>query len=275
MFAQLPCIENALKESPCSATNQTCMCTDLDFTTSAGNCILSTCSFADGLATKNITETECGYVPGKRDNSWLVVTTIFSGICLFFFIQRFVLKLWVGLPWTVDDIFGIFSMGIIICNVATRFIHVYGNGFGQDSWVVPVDQIIDFLKWLFVDTVLYMALTTFVKEMFLFFFLQIFPGKISRRYIWGTIIFTACYGISSFFATLFQCKPISYFWTQYQDPTTGKCGFDQKGLLFAQAGFGIGLDFWIIGIPLFHVFKLNIDTPKKLAIVVMFLLAFL
>ena len=185
------------------------------------------------------------------------------------------MKLVAGLPWSGDDVCGVFALGIMTSAFPVHITKFYDNGFGQDTWTVPFDNVIDLIKWIYIDTALYMAQTIFVKLMFLFFFLRIFPGQVSRRIIWCTMIVTVLFGIIMLGIGISFCSPISYYWLQYTGHDTGTCHLSRQSAAYAHATIGIALDIWIIGIPLFHIYKLNVDTTRKVGIAVMFLLGFL
>jgi hypothetical protein len=97
------------------------------------------------------------------------------------------------------------------------------NGLAQDVWTVPFDKITNFVRWLFILESLYFLLIAMVKLTLLFFFLRIFPKPIIRKLLWATIIFDVLYGVTFAVISIFQCKPISYYWVSTVTALHARC----------------------------------------------------
>ena len=99
------CLEQAIADSPCAATNRTCICTNAELTRSAEACVVQTCTIKESLSTKNYSMATCS-VPW-RDERW---STLWLGMGFFIVsVVAFALRMisrWVcetGLYW--DDYF--------------------------------------------------------------------------------------------------------------------------------------------------------------------------
>lgn len=143
------------------------------------------------------------------------------------------------------------------------------NGLGRDIWTVPFDQITNFVRWFYVMEVLYFLQLTLLKLSLLFFFLRIFPSTPARRILWMTVVFDILYGIAFVLAAIFQCKPISFYWTLWDGEHKGQC-IDINALGWANAAISIFLDFWMLGIPLSQVIHLKLAWKKKVGVTLMF-----
>jgi hypothetical protein len=143
------------------------------------------------------------------------------------------------------------------------------HGLGRDIWTIPFPSVIVFTRWFYIMEVLYFLIVALLKLSLLFFFLRIFPARNIRRIIWGTIAFDVAFGISFTVAAIVQCRPISYYWTRFDDPRNGKC-IDINGLGWANAAISIALDLWMLVLPLSQVFSLKLAWRKKLSVALMF-----
>jgi hypothetical protein len=144
------------------------------------------------------------------------------------------------------------------------------NGLGRDVWTVPFEQITNFVRWLYVLEILYFFQLTLLKLTLLFFFLRIFPKTIVRNLLKGTIAFTILYGIAFIIAAVFQCRPISHYWNSWDLEHKGQC-ININGLAWTNAGISIVLDVWMLVLPLWEVFKLQLSFRKKISVALMFL----
>jgi hypothetical protein len=143
------------------------------------------------------------------------------------------------------------------------------HGLGRDIWTLPFEDVIDFIRWFYVMEVLYFLILALLKLSLLFFFLRIFPGKQIRRFVWGTIAFDIAFGIAFAITAIFQCQPISYYWTRFVDEHKGKC-IDINALGWANAAISIALDLWMLMLPLSQVASLKMTWKKKLSVALMF-----
>ncbi len=147
------------------------------------------------------------------------------------------------------------------------------NGLGKDIWTVPFNSITISAKWLYILEVLYFAQIMVVKLTLLFFFLRIFQKSVTKRILKATIAFDLIWGTAFVFAAMFQCQPFDYFWnmwdTQWRETHPGKC-VNINALAWNNAAISLVLDFWMLVIPLYEVFHLQLSIYKKFSISVMF-----
>lgn len=109
-----------------------------------------------------------------------------------------------------------------------------------------------------------------VKLTMLIVYLRIFPSKVIRRLLWGTMVFLGFYGFAFFITGLMQCAPRNYFWLMWDGQHEGRC-ININALGWANAIISIVLDLWILALPLSQLRSLRMHWKKKLAVALMFI----
>jgi hypothetical protein len=128
------------------------------------------------------------------------------------------------------------------------------NGLGRDVWTVAFDRITAFVRWLYIAEIL-----------------RIFPKTIIRNLLKGTIAFTILYGLTFVVVAIFQCHPISHYWIKWdKEHNDGKC-VNVNALAWSNAIISIVLDIWMLVLPLYEVFRLQLSWRKKMSVAIMFL----
>lgn len=101
-----------------------------------------------------------------------------------------------------------------------------------------------------------------------FFPFTVFPGLRTAIYI--TIAITVASGISFTMSIIFQCTPISFFWSAFDDPPpVGSCIKINK-YAWTVATFNFALDLWLLALPLPELLKLSLPLRKKVVVCLMF-----
>lgn len=100
-------------------------------------------------------------------------------------------------------------------------------------------------------------------------FLQIFPNRGARITAYVGLVVVTIWGIAAILILLFSCRPLSYYWDQWDGEHTGKC-LDQDKLLLGHSIVNIGLDVIVIIIPMPTLAKLRMPLEKKLGVCAMF-----
>ncbi|TFB03379.1 hypothetical protein CCMA1212_004915 [Trichoderma ghanense] len=80
-------------------------------------------------------------------------------------------------------------------------------------------------------------------------------------------------GLSFVVGSLLQCAPLSFTWEQFGDSTNAPPGhcINVNAFAWANAAMNVGVDIWLIGIPLYQLYKLDTQWRRKLSAAVMFL----
>jgi len=163
-------------------------------------------------------------------------------------------------------------LATLICSSASAIITVYGtvkNGLGQDIWTLRPEQITKMLEYFYVMAVLYFTEITFIKLSLTFFYIRVFPSSGVQKLLWGTVVFVTLWGVAYVLTAIFQCQPVSYFWTHWDGLHRGSC-VDINAITESHAGLSIALDFWILGIPLWQIWGLKLHWEKKIGVALMF-----
>jgi hypothetical protein len=145
------------------------------------------------------------------------------------------------------------------------------SGLGRDIWTLTSSQITNCVRYFYHMAYLYFAQTTLLKLTIIAFYMRIFPAKDVQRLLWGTFIFTSLWGLSFVITAVFQCRPISYFWTRWDGLHEGHC-VEIKTVSLSNAAMNIALDVWILSIPMWQLRKLHLRWQKKVPVAIMFLL---
>ena len=143
---------------------------------------------------------------------------------------------------------------------------------------IPLDWDVELaFYWTFICQLLYNPVLGLIRASILFFLLRMGSQKPRVRmaiYVLNTFNFATVVAI--FFAIMFQCRPVSYFWTQFAiygasgsgigaseaiRKRTGKC-VDQPALYMAQAAFNILTDILTLAVPFW--FFLGMTMPNRL-----------
>ncbi|CAK7201709.1 hypothetical protein SEUCBS139899_004421 [Sporothrix eucalyptigena] len=274
VFADLPtcaltCLVSALGSSSCSVSNTTCMCLDTQLLDTSTTCILANCTTLEALSAKNITAVGCDQ-PVRDKNGVFRATSISLGVITgVFLVARFAYRIFVAGSIGADDWVALVATVVGAPSSAMNIEGLANNGLGRDVWTLPAAEIYRFVEFFYVIEILYFADVTLLKLTLLFFYLRIFPTQGVRRIIWGTIGFVIVFGLTFIFIGIFQCRPISYYWTNWDGEHTGTC-LNVNAIGWANAAISIALDFWMLAIPLYQLRKLRLHWKKKLSVVFMF-----
>ncbi|KAF4310829.1 hypothetical protein SLS57_009897 [Botryosphaeria dothidea] len=266
----LVCFTKELPKSSC-ATDLTseCMCTNDALNAAVAACAMKTCTVYELLVTKNVSSNGCG-VP-VRNNGQIFIALGIAGVV--FAVLAFVLRMGASLgkggrqvSW--DDA----TMAIVVVLAIPPAVFapiLVDNGLGRDMWTLKAQQITNVLKFYFFGEIFYVTALGISKISILFFYLRVFPAKEFRTVIYAVMGLCVAYTIAFFFATTFQCWPVSYAWNQWDGLHEGRCNnIHLQG--WVAAAVNIALDTIVMILPLKHLANLNMDLKKKLMVMAMF-----
>lgn len=141
------------------------------------------------------------------------------------------------------------------------------KGFGLHYWNVPTSNAVELLKLFYVCQMLYVAVQIFSKVAILALYSRLFPDYI-RWFRWsvrGMIAFMYVHGLVFFLLIVFQCWPIRSLWDK--TITGAKCLPVSVAIGFTGAALSIVEDIIILLLPLPVVWKLQMSTRKKIAVI--------
>ncbi|KEZ46553.1 CFEM domain-containing protein [Scedosporium apiospermum] len=264
------CLKTSVTNSACSIDDFACLCTNSDLQNALTDCALASCTMKESLFAKNVTQSSCNAPIRNRSRGIKDVTTILSIITGVLVAGRLVFKQFIAkMGLSMDDWFILITT---IVGAVTKVIIVYGtlaNGVGQDVWTLPFDMITRFGMYFYIMEVFYFAEVTLLKVSILFFYLRIFPEPRIRRVLWATQILNVLVGVAFVITSIFQCTPISHFWTSWTGETKGKC-VNVNALAWANAIISIVLDILMLAIPLSQLPKIKLHWKRKVGIALMF-----
>ncbi|XWW97979.1 hypothetical protein V2A60_005975 [Cordyceps javanica] len=266
---QIPCVAESLSQTKCNVADTACICADQPVQDAVATCVLQKCTSQEALSVKNITNTVCDVPVRDRSSKYTIVSNTLGIISAIFVIQRFAYKLWAGLDLGWDDWFCLMT---IISGVPATVFNAHWlpqNGMGRDVWTLTPSQITRFGLGFYVIEVLYFQQVATLKLSLLFFYIRIFPSRPVRRLLWGTVAFVSLWGIIYVFLGIFQCTPVSYFWTKWDHAHSGHC-LDINALGWSNAGMSIATDIWMLAIPMWQLRTLQLDWRRKVGVGMMF-----
>jgi len=120
---------------------------------------------------------------------------------------------------------------------------------------------------------LYTVLRFLIRASIILFYLRVFPaGKNNRTgtILFYTMIMNVVYNLSFFFAVVFQCNPVSSFWTLWENLDDGHKCANVNALAWVAAITGIIFDVWLLALPFPQLLALNLHWKKKVMGAMMF-----
>lgn len=227
--------------------------------------------------TKNATEASCGVAPRDRSHELYLVVVIFGVLTNCVVLARLAFRVRVHGSRTGGLKSGLYADDWAI--LATLLVGLSGtvflavgsvpNGVGRDLWTLTPAQITNFGMWFFASEVQYFISLATLKLSLLLFYLRIFPSLTVRRLLWATVVFDVLYGVAFTLAALLQCRPISFFWTNWDGEHKGYCA-NVNAVGWANAAISIGLDVWMLAVPLSQLRVLRLHWKKKVGVALMF-----
>lgn len=143
------------------------------------------------------------------------------------------------------------------------------NGLGKHRATLPPEKVAIFAELLYFFQIFYVLGPPSVKLSLLFLYWRIFEHSRFLRLVYGMIGLIMVWAIIMTFLSIFNCKPISAFWT-----TKGTC-FDFRQFAIGYAIVNIITDFavWLMPIP--SVWKIQLPRAQKIALSLIFALGLL
>ncbi|KAG6042402.1 hypothetical protein E4U39_006011 [Claviceps sp. Clav50 group G5] len=219
--------------------------------------------------TKSITSMSCGLPIRDKSRTYVTISNTFGALSAVLVLQRFAYKIWAGLDLGLDDWFTLVTLISGVPSTVMNAKALVTNGIGRDIWTLTPSQITNFARYFFVMELLYFFQVAALKLALLFFYMRIFPAVTVQRLLWGTVAFTALYGLVFVFAGSMQCRPVRYFWTKWDGEHSGSC-INVNGLAWSNAIISIVLDCWMLAIPLWQLASLHLSLKRKICVGLMF-----
>lgn len=143
------------------------------------------------------------------------------------------------------------------------------NGLGKHRETLSPEQVATFAELLYFFQIFYVLAPPSVKLALLFLYRRIFEHSSFLRIVDGMIVLISVWAIVMTFLAIFNCKPISAFWT-----TEGTClNFKQFAIGYAIVNIISDFAVWLMPIP--RVWNIQLPKPQKIALSLIFALGLL
>lgn len=116
---------------------------------------------------------------------------------------------------------------------------------------------------------IYLFEVAIAKLALLFFYLRVFSFNPVKQVLWGTVVFTALFGLVFVFVTIFQCQPIEYSWIKWDGKHRGRC-INLNVLAWSNSAISITLDLWMLAVPMWQLKVLKMGWRRKVGVAIMF-----
>ncbi|KXX81290.1 hypothetical protein MMYC01_201937 [Madurella mycetomatis] len=162
----------------------------------------------------------------------------------------------------IDDYVIVFAAVMGIGTAVCCLISIPWGG-GKHLWVVTAEEFTKLYQTTYAFVIVYITCISATKISILLFYRRIF----GTGAVWYIVFFLTCAHWAEVTVTwLAGCRPISYYWRQYTDPTaTGKC-IDAPLFYFCNGVIGLVIDVAILVVPTPTIWNLRLPTTKKVFI---------
>lgn len=216
----------------------------------------------------NFTVSQCEQPEHSAGSSIHVALLVLFCLETILFLLRLLCRALKLAAWGWDDLFIIASFAgsvVLIAGVVVEDRH----GMGRDIWTLTPDQITQFVKNFFAFGSVYAFTLGLIKISICFFYLRLFPDERARGFVWATQIINALALVVFFIFYFLQCRPLNYYWTQWDGEHQGTC-FNFSAMVYTHAGANILLDLWMLALPFSQIVHLTMSPGNKLQACVMF-----
>ncbi|GJC79430.1 satratoxin biosynthesis SC1 cluster protein 4 [Colletotrichum liriopes] len=169
----------------------------------------------------------------------------------------------------LDDLFTLLAYLAVLPSFVINVVGLIPAGLGKDIWTLTPRQIESFGYWFYLLEPMYFIQMGLVKMAILCFYMRIFDRAGLGKLLWGTVAFNAINTVVFLLVGIFQCTPISFYWTRWDGEQQGTC-ININAVAWANAIISIVLDLWMLYLPLSRIRTLNLHWWKKLAVALMF-----
>ncbi|KAK4232815.1 hypothetical protein C8A03DRAFT_48425 [Achaetomium macrosporum] len=209
----------------------------------------------------NLTDSLCG-ITSYHERSYTTIIFVFAALATLVVALRFIARLRTRLPLWWDDCSAVASLSVAVGFTAVCGVYD-GLGVGLDLWAVPQDNLSTIFILLEAALLCYIMSRCFVRISICLFLMRIFSVAGARPYIVLGLALNVALSITYLFAIIFQCSPVSFFWTGWDGLHEGTC-VHQWALYLAGGVLSTTLDVYYIVLPLWWVLPLQLSRAKKI-----------
>ncbi|KZL84097.1 cfem domain-containing protein [Colletotrichum incanum] len=235
--------------------------------TCAVTCILS--AIQGSPYAKGVFEATCNRTVRDHSPEYARLTWVLLGLSTFVVAARLIYKFFSSAQLGLDDLFTLLAYLAVIPSFVINIAGLIPAGLGKDIWTLTPRQIESFGYWFYLLEPMYFVQMGLVKMSILCFYMRIFDRAGLGKFLWGTVAFNAINTVVFLIVGIFQCTPISFYWTRWDGEKQGTC-ININAVAWANAIISIVLDLWMLYLPLSRIRTLNLHWWKKLAVTLMF-----
>ncbi|KAL4971925.1 hypothetical protein BDW66DRAFT_155210 [Aspergillus desertorum] len=263
----LACLISALSNSTCSVIDYACICADTALNAQLTPCMLTSCTVRESLTAQNYSYSTCKYPATENTITFPIVNIVGISVAIVSVALRVAHRMLAG-QLGLDDYTICVALSVAVAISGVGF-PLKTHGLGKNIWTVSFGDISETLKLFFIEEVLYTICTALIKLSMLFLYLRLFPKALLRTAIFISLAITSLWALGSFLAQVFSCKPISYYWNQWDGEHVGKCS-SHNALLLAHSIINIFLDVLVIALPMPVLVRLHMSVEKRVGMCLMF-----
>ncbi|KAI9846022.1 MAG: hypothetical protein M1838_001472 [Thelocarpon superellum] len=200
---------------------------------------------------------------------------VVSGVCLAvstpFVLLRMYTRLYLVRTFALEDFCALLAW---LGAVAVAVIHIVlsYHGFGRHLWDVTISEFFVYGRLGLSYLAIYFAEVSLAKVTLLLLFHRLATTAWQRKVFLGVMIFIILYTIAMFFALIFSCHPVAYFW----DLTiSGGYCVNRTAILIFMAVMNVLTNFVILLLPVPLIWRLRLSRGGKAGVTVMFLVGLL
>ncbi|KAF4628501.1 hypothetical protein G7Y89_g9653 [Cudoniella acicularis] len=191
----------------------------------------------------------------------LFLTLSWVFVSLRCYVRSVIMKSFGADDWLAAAALVLFSLYCTFVLLGVR----YGTGQHLDN--LPKEDIPIAVKWWWCCELAYVSSTTVIKASIGIFLMRICVKRMQIIAIWVTMGVVILFSVFYFFLIVFQCRPSTYFWTQYKG-ASGSC-VDPSVITsstYAHSTISAVAD-WTLGIlPIFLVWDLAMNPRTKVSV---------
>ncbi|KAJ5334382.1 uncharacterized protein N7506_008165 [Penicillium brevicompactum] len=202
----------------------------------------------------------------SQDNAIVAVLCVFAILTV---VMRYFVRLYLqGTRLEADDF--LIGASIVLLIVLLSMTILGGrHGLGRHVWSITSESMITMKKSLFAYVLIYLAELLLIKVSILMFYRRIFS---MNWMIWTCLVISCCWCAGSMVAALSAPRPVSYFWTEVTEPSSGRYRYDFYYYYIGNATANMVTDVLILIAPLPIVWKLQMRIGQKIEVCSLFLL---
>lgn len=132
------------------------------------------------------------------------------------------------------------------------------------------------MQYLFALGIIYSLAAMTIKLSITLLYIRVFSTQSTgfRRCIYAAFFFTVALSVTFIVVICAACRPLQYFWTQYDGVSEGSC-INISSFFVAFSIFNVSLDVFLLALPIPMVLKLHMSARKKFIVCALMMLGIL